>query len=188
MSSRVGQQQAAVQALPISTVQPDLPALDQVNDDALVALIFEGDQPPRGLAGLIDWRTDGTISRMAARGKITGEIGECVLFSTNNRTSCGFILFMGLGPRRELNAERLRTVGALAREKLLRAKVARFAFGLPPLDGTAVTWNEAFSIWLQEVCLQAGWEGVTIIDDAERVRKFTLTMPETLRRRISYSV
>ena len=45
--------------------------------------------------------------------KINGEYGECVLFSTNNRTACGFILFYGLGRKRELTLDRLRNAAAI---------------------------------------------------------------------------
>jgi hypothetical protein len=165
----------------------DLPALDEVCDDAMVALICADDRPPRGLAGLIDWRTDGTISRMTAGGKIGGEYGECVLFSTNNRVSCGFILFFGLGRRKDLTIERLRGAGAMVGGKLLKASVKRFALGMPPIDEDRISWNDAMAVFLSAISEAGRWESVTLIDDPDRVRKFAWTMPESLKKKFVLS-
>ena len=170
--------------VPLTAIGLDLPALDHVKDDALVALIFTDDRPPRGLAGLIDWRTDGTISRMSAAGRISGDDGECTLFSTSNRTGCGFILFVGLGKRSGLGSAEMRNAAAVVREKLERAGVKTFAFSIPPLDETRITWNEAMSAWLTETLSGKAWDGITIIDDTDRVRKFIASPPENLRRRM----
>ena len=167
----------------ITPVNADLPALDCVCDDAMVALIYSDEKPPRGLAGLIDWRTDGTISRMSAGGKITGEFAECVLFSTNNRTSCGFILFFGLGRKRELTLERLRNAGAIVGAKLGKANVKRFALGMPTAEEDRIPWSEALAIFLGAIAEAGPWKGITIVDDPDKVKKFTWAMPEGLKRK-----
>jgi hypothetical protein len=167
----------------LAPVAADLPALDSVCDDAMVALIYADEKPPRGLAGLIDWRTDAAISRMAAGGRINGEYGECVLFSTNNRTACGFILFFGLGRKRELTLERLRNAAAIVGSKLHKANVKRFALGLPPADEDRIAWPEALAIFLGAIAEAGPWESVTIIDDPDKVKKFSWTMPEGLKKK-----
>lgn len=167
----------------LTPVCADLPALDCVSDDAMVALIYADEKPPRGLAGLIDWRTDGTISRMTAGGRITGEYAECVLFSTNNRTACGFILFFGLGRKREITPERMRDAGAIVGGKLAKAHVKRFALGLPPAGEDRIPWGEALAIFLGAIAEEGRWESVTIVDDPDKVKKFTWTMPEGLKKR-----
>jgi hypothetical protein len=171
----------------IAPAAADLPVLDAVCDDAMVALIYADEKPPRGLAGLIDWRTDGTISRMAAAGRISGEYAECVLFSTNNRTACGFILFFGLGRKRELTLDRLRAAGALVGGKLAKANVKRFALGLPAAEDDRIAWGEALATFLAAIAEEGRWESVTIVDDPERVKKFTWTMPEGLKKKYALS-
>jgi hypothetical protein len=171
----------------VRAVPLELPVLDRVCDDALVAAIFSDDRPPRGLAGLIDWRTDGTISRMAAQGRVTGEFDECVLFATNNRTACGFILFYGLGAKRELTAERLRRASASVGAKLRKAGVKKFAFSIPVFEELALSWPEALGVWLNEASGSGGWDGITVIGDTDKIRKFSLSMPDHLRKKIVFT-
>jgi hypothetical protein len=172
--------------IPLRSAPLELLTLDRVRDDALVAAIFSDDRPPRGLAGLIDWRTDGSISRMAAKGRITGDNGECVLFAAKDRTACGFILFYGLGRRTDICAERVKSAAAEVGSKLRKAGVRRFAFSIPPYEGGGLSWTEALSVWLIEAA-EGGWEGMTVIGDTGRIRKFGLSLSDMLRKKVAFT-
>ncbi len=64
----------------IHFLKPDLHQMDQVHADTIAVGLFEEDRPPRGLAGLADWRLCGRVSRLIASGNVTGRFREAVLF------------------------------------------------------------------------------------------------------------
>ncbi len=95
---------------------PDLAALDQIGTEVLVAGLLADEQPPRGVAGLVDWRLAGTISRLIVRGFATGSVGEVVLVQGKPRLPFEKILLLGLGARDQFDEDVFQTVT----ERLLR--------------------------------------------------------------------
>lgn len=67
-------------------MEPDR-ALFEGKLQGLVATFYENERPLRGLAGLLDWRFGGLISRALRTGALTGRTGECgyVPVSRNGR-------------------------------------------------------------------------------------------------------
>ncbi len=104
---------------------------DQVEADCLVAFLHADDRPPPGVAGLLDWRLDGALSRLLKEGWYGAAAGEALLVAPGRRTRAPQLLVIGLGPRREAGADRLRSAGALALAKLAALGVGRAAVGLP---------------------------------------------------------
>jgi hypothetical protein len=60
-------------------VTPELAELDRVGTEVLVAAVFSDERPPRGVAGLYDWRCAGALSRLILDGYVGGELGEVLL-------------------------------------------------------------------------------------------------------------
>lgn len=58
---------------------PSLKSLDASSDELLVVYVFADERPPRGAAGLFDWRTAGRISRLIQEGFFTAKLGEVLL-------------------------------------------------------------------------------------------------------------
>lgn len=77
---------------------PELHALDQLSTEILVACIFEDEKPPHGVAGLVDWRLAGSISRVIRRGFFTGKPGEVLMLPSKPRLNFDKVLLFGLGP------------------------------------------------------------------------------------------
>jgi hypothetical protein len=78
---------------------PELRGIDQLRLDALALTYFEDERPLRGLAGQVDWRLCGQLSRWIARGRLTGASGERALLPTVRRLGPERLLLHGLGPR-----------------------------------------------------------------------------------------
>jgi hypothetical protein len=53
-------------------------ALNENKVDGIVAVIYENERPMQGLAGWVDWRFRGLVSRFIKTGAVTGRIAECV--------------------------------------------------------------------------------------------------------------
>ena len=54
-------------------------ALDQADAEALCLFVSEDERPLTGLAGLVDWRLSGRLSRMIRAGLVIGAAGEALL-------------------------------------------------------------------------------------------------------------
>ena len=80
-------------------VAPDLRALDGITADVIACAIWEDRRPMMGLAGLLDWRLAGRLSRLAKEGFASGARGEAVLVPGRPRLPFEKILLLGLGAR-----------------------------------------------------------------------------------------
>ena len=78
-------------------IEKDLHQLDEVNADLLVAGAFVEERPFKGLAGLVDWRMCGPLTRMALEGFITSNPGEALLMPGGGRIGVSKIVVLGLG-------------------------------------------------------------------------------------------
>jgi hypothetical protein len=86
----------------LSTATPDT-----LNRDTLVLGFFSDERPPRGYCGWVDWRLNGMISTAIARGRISGDYLEKVLYAFPKRVRVSRLLLLGLGAISELTYDRL---------------------------------------------------------------------------------
>lgn len=90
----------------IRFLTPDLRRLDQSGSELLVAQIVEGELPPRGALGLIDYRLGGRISSILADGRVTGTPGERFLLPGRPKLPFDKILLLGVGTREDFSLAR----------------------------------------------------------------------------------
>ena len=91
-------------------IAPHLRKLDLAGTEVLVACTAEQERPPHGVAGLVDWRLAGRISRLMEEGIVTGELGEVVLVPGKPKLPFDKVLLFGVGPERELDERVFRHV------------------------------------------------------------------------------
>ncbi len=111
-----------------------LPSLDRLRCDLLVLGCCVEERPLRGIAGLVDWRLNGWLSRLLAGARFSGRFGEQLLFPVGHRVGPRRALLAGLGERALLDEDRL-SEGI----ELLWAAAARIVEGAvaAPLMGVA---------------------------------------------------
>ena len=80
-------------------VGPDLAELDRVGAEVLVAALFRDERPPRGVAGLFDWRSAGRLSRLMHEGFATGELGEVLMAPAKPSLPFEKVILFGAGDR-----------------------------------------------------------------------------------------
>jgi hypothetical protein len=80
-------------------LDPNLPSLDQSGVELLACSIWRDTRPLRGVAGLLDWRLAGGLSRLARKGFLEGELGEVLFVPGRPRLSFEKVLVFGLGAR-----------------------------------------------------------------------------------------
>jgi hypothetical protein len=86
----------------ISTASPDA-----LSRDTLILGFFSDERPPRGYCGLVDWRLNGMISTEIARGRVSGDFLEKLLYAFPKRIRISRLLLFGLGAISELTYDRL---------------------------------------------------------------------------------
>jgi hypothetical protein len=78
--------------------QPTLRRLDLSATEVLVTTLAEGERPPHGLAGLVDWRLSGRLSHLISTGFAAGTAGEVLLVPGKPKLPFDKIVLFGIGP------------------------------------------------------------------------------------------
>ena len=104
-------------------------ALDQADAEALCLFVSEDERPLTGLAGLVDWRLSGRLSRMIRAGLVIGAAGEALLTPPGMRLAFKKLFVFGLGGAR--TDEELAARLADAMRRLAQAGVRDAALQLP---------------------------------------------------------
>lgn len=100
-------------------------ALFEGRVQGIAAVISPEEKPPQGLAGLLDWRFQGAISRGIASGFLTGRAGECAYLPLTRAGKTYHVLLIG-SARGAVSAESIKALRKnLASLKLARVGVSR---------------------------------------------------------------
>ncbi|MFH1811014.1 MAG: M17 family peptidase N-terminal domain-containing protein [Pseudomonadota bacterium] len=109
---------------------PNLDTLDSLDVDDLVLGVFSDVRPLPGVAGLVDWRMCGTLSRFVREGRLGGAQGERVLIPGAGRVGARRVFLFGLGPR-EHYARRITELAAEIPQVVRQAGSRRAVLALP---------------------------------------------------------
>src|SRR5450755_448413 len=82
-----------------------LEALDQAQAESLCLFVGEDERPLRGLAGLVDWRLAGGLSRFLRSGLVTGKGGDALLTMPGPRLGFHKLFIIGMGLRGQTEEE-----------------------------------------------------------------------------------
>lgn len=112
--------------------------LTRIEADLLVAPLWSGDRPPRGVAGFADWHLCGFLSRLILDGRLLGADGETTLIAAQGRLLAPRLLLLGRGPRGPLfDAAAGAAHAARAAQVARDLKVSTVAIEIPVLDTRA---------------------------------------------------
>jgi len=106
-------------------------SIDRLTSDVLTLGFFSDERPPRGYCGFADWRLNGVISRLMAKGKIGGTFLEKVLIQAGRRIPCEKVLLIGLGDAANLTYEKLYAAGQNVSKTLKAIHCNDFVFDIP---------------------------------------------------------
>jgi len=99
-------------------VAPDLRRLDEAGSEVVVCGVWRDGRPFTGLAGLIDWRLGGRLSKLARQSFLVGEVGEVLVVPSRPRLPFDKVMVAGLGPRAAFGEETFRTVLARVLDRI----------------------------------------------------------------------
>jgi hypothetical protein len=124
-------------------VAPDLRRLDEAEAEVVACGVFRDVRPLSGLAGLVDWRLAGKLSRLAKKGFLQGDVGELVVLPARPRLPFEKLLVFGLGPRAGFGDGTFRAVLERALDALAGLQVKSAILELPGRGAGAVDAERA---------------------------------------------
>ena len=115
----------------ISVLQQDLEHVDGLDTDTLLLFLPDHQGPFQGLAGLVDWRLTGRLSRYLQRGWLHGGKGESHLMPAHDRLPVRRLVGIGMGPAEKLDVKAIEDLAEQAGRALAAAKAPSVACSLP---------------------------------------------------------
>ncbi|MBI4208313.1 MAG: hypothetical protein HY538_01225 [Deltaproteobacteria bacterium] len=76
--------------------------VDELSCDLLMVPFYQGQRPPRGDAGWIDWRLYGRLSQWLLDGKVVDDSFESILLTSEGKLQSPWILLVGLGEDKKI--------------------------------------------------------------------------------------
>ena len=112
----------------------DLPA-DRIPGEVLVVPLFEDQRPLAGPVAVVDWRLDGSLTRMILADALSGRRGEVLAMSTNAKVAAPWVILAGCGRWRTLDGRSYPALIGRLLQLATRAGIRELALCLPPRDG-----------------------------------------------------
>jgi len=125
--------------------------IDKIETEAIVLLFFSNERPLKGATGLIDWRMNGSISRLIAKGMISGEKGEATLILPNKRIKSPKILMAGLGDSSGFGEASLKDTAMAIIRQLNKINIKNFTVAMPPLIQSQLSTKDAATTLVRQL-------------------------------------
>ena len=125
-----------------------LPEIDRLEGDTLALDLFVEERPPRGLAGLVDWRLNGLLSDWLAGGEFDPAGETPLLFGGSTRIGVQRLCLLPLGRRSGLSAPMLPRMCDTFADVLARSGAQRIASAVPGVLASRATGEQAVEAWL----------------------------------------
>jgi hypothetical protein len=152
---------------------PDLKKLDLTRTEVLACALAPGERPPRGVAGLCDYRLRGRISAIVQSRFVTGEIGEVVLVPGRPKLVFDKILLFGIGEPRDFSELVFRAVVERLLGTLGGLKARTAVVELPGRHLGAISPERAADILLEMAGARAEHDVWTLVEPVEAQRAIT---------------
>ncbi len=131
----------------IRFAEPTLTGLDGLGGICLVLTTFTDDRPLRGLAGQVDWRLNGRLSRWLLDEFVDAHYREVTLTPLAGQLPFQRLLLVGLGSRQDYTAERFAEMCVFCFSTLARMGVTEFAMEMPGRVGLDIGLRQALVGW-----------------------------------------
>ncbi len=105
-------------------IKADSREFHEIECDALVVAVFEGEKPEEGALAEIDKRSKGVITSMIGTGELTGKSGESAYVHNPGDMKARRLLLLGAGKKEEFTTDNVRKMAGTA-ARMLRGKKAR---------------------------------------------------------------
>lgn len=147
--------------------------IDEIGAEVIACGVYRDDRPFAGVAGLLDWRLAGRLSRLAKRGFLLGEVGELLAMPVRPRLPFDKLLVAGLGPRGAFGDATFRKVLERTLGALEGLNVKKAVLELPGRGDDAISAERSAEILL-DLLGDDERDALTFVEDAadqQRIEK-----------------
>jgi hypothetical protein len=152
-------------------VAPDLRRLDDAQAEVVACGMWEDERPLTGLAGLLDWRLAGKLSKLARDGFIEGKLEEVLFVPGRPRLGFDKVILLGLGPREGFGDGAFRTVVDRLVATLEGLHVKRALVELPGRGDDAVTAERACELAIEHVAPRENHDAWILVEPPEAQKR-----------------
>lgn len=139
---------------------------DMLEEDApskaLALTFFSDERPLHGVAGLVDWRLCGRLSRLITTGYCSGKLGDSVMMPAGRRVPFDKLFLFGLGKGERMDDALFSRHVKWISEVLKRAGVKSYALQAPGRATGLIGARQAAELWIQNT--NTGDASVTLLD------------------------
>ncbi len=125
-----------------------LRSIDEVSAEVIACGVYRDERPLGGLAGLLDWRLAGRLSRLAKQGFLVGDVGELLALPVRPRLPFDKLIVAGLGPRGAFGEATFKKVLERTLDGLEGLHVKKAVVELPGRGDDAISVDRAAEILL----------------------------------------
>jgi hypothetical protein len=136
----------------------DLKKLDQASAEVLVAAVMQDERPPRGVAGMVDWRLCGQLSRLIKSGFFNAEFGETLILPSKPALPFDKVLFIGCGLRADFDERAYLAALTKVISVLQGLKAGQALVELPGRHLNVIASARALDLLLELVSQESGAE------------------------------
>ena len=119
--------------------------------DGVVSPVYSDERPLRGLAGHVDWRLNGFLSRLAMQDRLVGAPGEWLLVHTQGRLPYTHLFLVGMGAKDQRSADGARTALGDVASKVALAGLHAFGIDLDEIAGDSMSPEDAMVFFLESL-------------------------------------
>jgi hypothetical protein len=164
-------------------VPPDLRRLEAAGGEMIACGIWSDERPLPGLAGLLDWRLAGRLSRLARDHFLAGSLGEVMFVPGRPRLPFDKVIVLGLGAKASFGDDAFR----LALQRLLATaaglQVRKAVVELPGRGDQTMDVERAAELVVEVMGAQPPADAWWLVESLEGERKFTKVTEEKRRQR-----
>lgn len=140
-----------------------LDTLDELTSvDALALFVGEDERPLRGLAGYVDWRLCGGLSRVLKDNFFSGKLEDWLLLPSNGRVGPQRIFVLGVGEWAQATVASLSRALTVSARRLSLARVESVALEIP---GPRLEEAERISLFQEKFLPEFRGDSVALLGD-----------------------
>lgn len=163
-------------------VPGELRKLDLAVSELLAVPLAQDERPPRGVAGLVDWRSGGALSSLLARGVVTGAPGEALLLPGRPKLGFDKIVCFGIGRTEAFTEQVYRVVLERMLDTVAGLGVRRAVVQLPGRATDAIAPERAAELLLERAAERSRHDTWTLIEAPEAQRVISQRLQRDRRR------
>ena len=138
--------------------------MDRVNNSLLLVTTGLDDRPLKGNAGLMDWRFNGTLSRLILQSRFSGERGEALLMPTWGRVEASELMLLGIGEKKVHDSDVPHLLGMMV-EKILQKGNSSFALSVSDFVSGMFEWRNAVRLFMSMMAGNKEDLNITLVED-----------------------